>query len=118
MPSEAEFTMLDAMFSKDPNDWDNWARANGFEPDQDLPICLASIPQDQWIVNSKVIPNPAVQRYLESGDTLTNHAIDMMEIAIEKAFGVDEPWYVTSTRRGREQDGSLAVEYFYLGAEC
>lgn len=113
-PGEAEFTMLDAAFSKNPEDWDNWVRAQGLQPDPDLPVCLASFPPEAWVDCCKVLPTPAVQRYLDSGDTLTNHAIDMMELALERDYGVSAPWCVVSHRKGREADGTLAVDYFYL----
>ncbi len=113
-PSDAEFAMLDAAFSKNPEDWDNWVRAQGFQPDPDLPVCLAGISPEQWIQHCKVLPTPGVQAYLDSGDTLTNHAIDMMELALERDYGVSEPWTIVSIRNGREADDTLAVEYFYL----
>ena len=116
-PSDTEFAMLDAMFSDNPEAWDNWVRSQGYQPDPDLPVCLASIPPDQWVNNSKVLPTPGVQAYLDSGDTLTDHAIDSMELALERDYRTVAPWYITSARKGREADGNLTVEYFYLGTE-
>lgn len=111
-PSESELAMLDAM--SDPDAWNAWVRSQGFRPDPDLPVCLATVPQDQWEDNVKVMATPAVQRYLDSGDTLTDHTIDMAELALEKAYQVTAPWCVVSIRTGREADGDLAVKYFYL----
>lgn len=92
--------------------------ALGFNPDEDFsdlqPEDLSAIPKDQWEECSRVTPPPAILRYLQSGDTLTHHTINMMEIAIEKTCGVDAPWYITSMRDGTEEDGNLSVRYFYL----
>ena len=109
--------MLDALFSPDPDAWDNWARSQGFEPDPDLPVCLANVPREEWVELSKVLPSPAIQRYLDSGDTLTNKTIGCMEMAIERDYGVAPPWYIDCERSGREDDGDLAVDCFRLGKE-
>jgi hypothetical protein len=114
IPSPDELAMLEAMANPDPAAWDSWVKSQGLQPDPDLPVCLATIPPDQWIENSKVLPTPAIARYLESDDTLTDHTIDMMELAIEKAYQVSEPWCIVSIRDGAEGQGNLAVRYFYL----
>lgn len=41
----------------------------------------------------------------------------MMEIAIEKAYGVEAPWFITSTRDGLEEEGTLSVNHFTLMRE-
>jgi hypothetical protein len=55
---------------------------------------------------------------LASGDVLTDHTIDMMEIAIENAYQVTSPWYVTSMRDGSEESGDLQVRHFSLMREA
>ena len=109
--------MLDAMFSMDPAKWNDWLASQGHEPFDDRPACLALIPKNEWMENTKVVTLPAIQKYLDSDDILTDHTIDMMELATEKAYGVTEPWYVTSIREGTEEEGDLSVKYFYLGKE-
>ena len=66
---------------------------------------------------ARVTITPALQRYLASGDALTNHVIDQMEIYLEKAYGVADPFYITSVRKGSEENGDLQVDYFYLSRE-
>jgi hypothetical protein len=91
--------------------------ALGIDPDEisnDPPEDLTAVPRDQWLDCTRVIAPPAILRYLQSGDTLTDHTIDMMELAIEKWIGAEAPWCITSMRDGREKDGDLAVRYFYL----
>ena len=106
--------MIAAVFSTDPKAWDEWSRKMGFQPNPDLPICLANLPPEEWIENCKVLPPPAIQRYLDSDDTLTTHTIDMMELAMERDYKLLPPWCITSIRSGTEEDENLAVEYFYL----
>lgn len=81
---------------------------------KDEPLPLLGVPRSEWISGQKVPAPDAIARYLDSGDTLSNHTIDMMECAMETAYQVTEPWFVTSLRKGREEDGNLGVEYFYL----
>ena len=78
------------------------------------PEDISSIPQDQWVDCTELVPPPAIQRYLNSGDSLTNHTIEMMEAAMERALGVKEPWFVTCIREGDEENGTLAVSRFVL----
>ena len=95
--------------------------ALGIDPDDignDLPEDLTAVPRDQWVDCTQVVPPPAILRYLQSGDTLTDHTIDMMELAIEKAIGAEAPWCITSMRDGKEKDGDLSVRYFYLLKEA
>lgn len=118
-PSEEELTILDTIFSEDPGAWNQWLASQGHDPFLDLPECLAMIPKDQWVNNTKVVTPPAVQKYLDTGDTLTPHMIEMMELAIERAYGVEAPWYITATTPyyNPEQGEAPEVEYFYLGKE-
>jgi hypothetical protein len=90
----------------------------GLDPDEDFsdldPQDLSASPPDQWQEFSRVTPPSPILRYLESGDTLTDHSIDCMEMAIETAYRVSPPWCITSMRDGAEKDGNLSVRYFYL----
>ncbi len=61
-----------------------------------------------------VVPPPSVDRYLASGDPLTHHSINQMELAIEQHYNLAKPFYITAQRGGEEKDGSLKVEYFIL----
>jgi hypothetical protein len=112
MPTEAEFQMLEAMFSKDPAAWSRWIIDQGYVPDLDLPLSLSNIPIEQWPDLSKVIPTSGIQAYLASGDQLTNFTIDMMELAMERDYGVTMPWFIDCERTGREEDGNLKVDCF------
>lgn len=114
IPDQYELKMLNALFSPNPAAWDQWVKSQGIQPDQDLPICLANLPQDQWIPFSKVLPPPDIQRYIDSDDDLTNHTIDMMELAMERDYKVTEPWYINCERTGSEKDLTLAVTCFRL----
>ena len=62
----------------------------------------------------KLIPPEPIQRYLDSGDVLSDHTIDQMELAMEKTAGISHPAYITSFREGTEKKGNLSVKYFYL----
>lgn len=97
--------------------------AIGLDPDEDFsdieaPEDISAIPKDQWEDCTRVTPPPAIARYLASGDTLSNHTIDMMEEALETAFGVASPWYITSIREGSEEDENLSVAHFSLHREA
>jgi hypothetical protein len=116
-PTEEEFGMLDAMSSKDPEAWNNWVRAQGFEPDPDLPVCLSAIPPEQWVCDCKVLPTPGIQRYLESGDPITEHTTNMMELSLERDYNVQRPWYITSVSRRHFPEKTVTLEYFYLTRE-
>lgn len=113
-PSEEEFKMLDAMFSPNPEAWDDWVRSQGYEPDPDLPMCLAGVPKSEWVENSKVIPTPGIQAYLDSGDVLTHHTIEMMEDALDRAYQTGPEWGITGHRSGDEDEQTLVLEYFWL----
>lgn len=107
-------SLLSAMLSDDPEAMVKWAADNGITLDPDVPVCLANVPPERWQDCCKVLPTPAIQRYLESGDTLTDHTIDMMELALEKAYGVTAPWYIDCAREGRQATNTLKVRYFSL----
>lgn len=116
--SDDEVMMLDAMSSNDPAAWDNWLTLQGYEPFDDRPICLANVPQSEWTNNTKILPTPGIQKYLDSGDTLTPHTIEMMELAMERDYAVEPPWYITSVVPFYDKETeSPVVEYFYLGKE-
>jgi hypothetical protein len=82
----------------------------GHDPEEDLTM----VPRDQWQEGTKITPPAAILRYLQSGDRLTNHTLDMMEIAMEKAANVSSPWAIASLRRGKEEEGTLTVVHFEL----
>jgi hypothetical protein len=118
-PTDEEFTMLEAMLCDDPAIWDAWLASQGHEPFLNLPICLAKIPPEEWLINTKIMTTPAIQKYLDSGDTLTPHTIEMMELAMESAYNVQAPWYITAVVPyfNSENGESPVMEYFYLGKE-
>jgi len=96
--------------------------ALGIDPDEDYsdieqPEDLSATPKEQWEDCTRVTPPAPILRYLASGDTFTHHTIDMMEIAIEKFYGVESPWYITSMRDGTEEEGNLSVRHFSLYKE-
>ena len=75
---------------------------------------LSAIPKDEWAPGIIVSPPAAIQRYLAAEDRLTRHAVDMMELAIEKANGVEPPWFITSVCDGDPEEGTLMVKRFIL----
>jgi len=79
-------------------------------------IDLSQHSRAEWdnLDGSVLAPTAAIRLYLDTDDVLTNHAIDMMELAIERAHGIEEPWFVASMRDGSEAKSTLAVRYFYL----
>ena len=79
-------------------------------------IDLSKHTRAEWddLDGSMLAPTAAIRLYLDTDDVLTNHAIDMMELAIERAHGIEEPWFVASHRTGKEELSTLAVDYFYL----
>lgn len=95
--------------------------ALGIDPTEDFsdlrPEDISATPRDQWEDCTEVIPPPSILRYLASDDTLTDHTIDMMELAIEKAYKVTSPWFITSTRSGSAENGDLKVKRFTLMRE-
>lgn len=87
----------------------------GASPGEDMEVNLAeATPADFGnLRGSKIRPIPGVRLYLDSGDELTDRAIDMMEEAMETAYQVKAPYYITSMREG-EEGTDLRVLYFYL----
>lgn len=79
--------------------------------DEPEPLALLD---SEWISGAKVPIPAAIARYLASGDVLTDHTIDMMECAMETAYNVTTPWFITSLRIGSAAAGNLSVDYFYL----
>lgn len=112
-PNPDMLPLLDAIANPDPAELEAWLKSQGF-PTDDEPACLAAIPPHLWTDNRKVLPTPAILRYLDSDDTLTDHTIDMMEEALETAYQVTSPWCIVSIRDGSQEEGDLAVRYFYL----
>jgi hypothetical protein len=113
IPDPDTISLFDAISNPDPGELESWLKNHGF-PTDDEPVCLAAIHPDQWTDNCKVMPTPAIQRYIESGDILTDHTIDMMELALEKAYQTEAPWCIVSMRSGSEEAGTLNLDYFYL----
>jgi hypothetical protein len=87
-------------------------------PGEDGEVNLATVDRANLheLEGSKVLPIPGVKRYLESGDALTDFAIDQMEIAMEKAYQIEHPFFIASHRQGKEGK-NLAVSHFYLSRE-
>lgn len=90
----------------------------GLSHDEDQAIDLSSITLEDraTYLSKKVLPTSGIARYLACGDLLTNEAINAMETAMEKEFKVEEPYFITSMRSGREGK-DLKVDYFYLEIE-
>ena len=90
----------------------------GVDADDD-PIDLNAVPRQKIHEYdlAKVLPSPAVARYLDSGDPLTHAAINKMELALEEHYNLAPPWFITSERSGAEDAGTLRVAYFYLSRE-
>jgi len=116
--TDFDLGFIEAMCSNDPAAWDAWGKSHGFTTVEDVPVDLTSIPKKNWIDNSMILPTSAIQSYLDSGDTLTQHTIRMMELAMEKAFGIEDPWYVDCTREGSEENGTLKVLFFAIMRKC
>ncbi len=113
IPDPDTLSLLNAISNPDPFELETWLKHHGF-PTGDEPVCLAAIPCEKWTEFCKVLPTPAVQRYIESGDVLTDHTIDMMELALEKSYHTEAPWCIVAMRNGAEKNGDLGVQYFYL----
>lgn len=78
------------------------------------PVDLRSVSPEQWTPLTVVFPTPEMQRYLDSDDVLTDHTVEMMELALEKFYKVTAPWVICAECSGREAKGDLSVDYFYL----
>jgi hypothetical protein len=76
---------------------------------------LSSVLPDQLAAfeGFKVLPTPAVCKYLATGDELSTETIDSMEIALERDYNIQAPWFITSVRG----PGGKSLEYFYLLCE-
>ena len=79
-------------------------------PPQDIP----PIPREHWQDFTPLLPPAAIARYLASGDILTAHTIHMLEEAMESTYGVSDPWYVTASCEGTEEEENLTVTGFTL----
>lgn len=88
-------------------------------PGNDGEINLAEVDPAEFenLRGSKVRPIPGVKRYLESGDVLTHQAVNSMELAMEKAYQVQPPFFITTMRDGAETKKTLQIRYFYLDKE-
>ncbi len=83
-------------------------------PRGDAPLDLAATPKEQWRIANRIVPPPAISKYLDVEDHLTAHAVNMMCEAIEKQFNVDGPWFITPTLSGTEEDGDPRIHGFAL----
>jgi hypothetical protein len=70
----------------------------GEGPYDDSPVDLSTIDPADWDDHeaSRIVPPPAVALYLASGGPFTQDEVDNMEIAIETAYGIKKPWFITS----------------------
>ena len=114
IPTKETASLFDALCNSNPAELEKWLLSQGLSDYPDDPVCLASLPAEEWVNNCKVLPTPAIQRYIASDDALDDHTIDMMELALEKNYNVAAPWCITSIRSGSVENGDLAVDYFYL----
>lgn len=89
-----------------------------FGPDagDDLPIDPTGTDDLDSLRGSRILPTIGICRYLASDDPLTNTAIDSMELALERDYGITAPFFITSMRSGREGH-NLSIDYFYLEKE-
>lgn len=60
--------------------------------------------------NCKVLPTPAICRYLAAEDELSDATIDSMELALERDYNIRPPWFIGSFRSNKGK----ALDYFYL----
>lgn len=61
---------------------------------------------------SEVLLTPAIASYLASGDDLTHEILDHAELALEKHYAIEPPFFITSRRSGSEGKGLAAVSFF------
>ncbi len=66
---------------------------------------------------SRVLLTPAIASYLASGDSLTTDTLDNAEIALEKHYGIQPPFYITSRRLGAS-GSTLEADCFFLDREA
>lgn len=92
-------------------------RVLGIDPEAPAeltPEDLRAAPKSQWLQGAEVELTSAIRRYLDSGDHLTHHTLDMVELALETHYGAPPEWYVTSSRQGNEEDGNLRATSFFI----
>ncbi|MES2923134.1 MAG: hypothetical protein V4819_16375, partial [Verrucomicrobiota bacterium] len=94
-PNRDSEDFLTALQSREPDALSRYfaSISPGFK---DEPLPVLGVPQSEWISGQKVPIPDAIARYLASGDTLSDHTINMMECAMETAYQVAEPWFITS----------------------
>ena len=63
-----------------------------------------------------VQPTSGIASYLASGDPLTDDAINSMELALEREYRIEAPYFITSKRVGTSSK-DLKVIHFYLDIE-
>lgn len=78
------------------------------------PQDITPIPREHWQDCTPLLPPAAIARYLASGDILTAHTIDMLVQAMERAYGVSDPWFVDARCEGTVEDETLTVTGFTL----
>jgi hypothetical protein len=68
------------------------------EPSDDTPVDLSTIDPADWDDHegAVIVPPPDVARYLAGGGPFTQDEVDNMEIAIETAYGIKDPWFISS----------------------
>lgn len=83
----------------------------------DKALDLARIPPEDLLSlrGNKVLPAPGVTEYLAGGDPITDEILDAAEIATERHYKLESPFFITSIRDG-EGDRRRA-RYFYLDVE-
>lgn len=92
------------------------AIAAEFRTGDDTPVDISGFDAEQLeqFRGCRVKLTDHVARYLGSGDQYTKDTLDNAELALEKHYGLDDPWFITSRRTGDEASGSLQPVYFYL----
>ena len=67
------------------------------EPCDDTPVDLSTIDPADWddYLAWPIVPPPGVALYL-AGGPFTQDEVDNMEIAIESAYGIKKPWFISS----------------------
>ncbi len=110
------FPLPSALSEKDPlKAFDKLSAAPGVVFSRgDAPLDLAATSKEHWRIANRIVPPPAIRRYLDVEDRLTTHAVNMMCEAIEKQFGVVGLWFITPTLSGTEEDGDLRIHGFAL----
>ena len=112
-----DLALCEAFISGDFNAMEAFFLARGIEPGLGSPVDLRSVPPTDWEPLTKVFPTPDMQRYLDSEDVLTDHTIQMMELALERFYHIATPWLLIAECTGTQANGDLAVAYFYIDRE-